>query len=52
MSLSMDVEDTIGFLRQILKMVGSQIEIGRIFSLARVLTNLRRCHLQSKHIEN
>jgi hypothetical protein len=38
---------TVGFLvRQILKIVGSQIEIERIFSLATILTNLKRCHLQ------
>jgi hypothetical protein len=29
-----------------LGVVGSQIEIKRIFSLARIFTNLRRCHLQ------
>jgi hypothetical protein len=34
---------TIGFLaRQILGVIGSQIEIERIFSLAGILTNLRR----------
>jgi hypothetical protein len=39
---------TIGFLIcQILRIVGSQIEIERIFSLAGILINLRRC-LQSK----
>ncbi len=37
---------TMGFLaRQILGIVGSQIEAKRIFSLARILTNLRRCRL-------
>jgi hypothetical protein len=38
---------TIGFLtRQILGIVESQIETKRIFSLARMFTNLRKCHLQ------
>jgi hypothetical protein len=36
---------------QILGIVGSQIEIESIFSLARILTNLRRCHLQTKNLE-
>jgi hypothetical protein len=31
------------FAHQILSIVGSQIEIERIFLLARILTNLRRC---------
>ncbi len=36
-----------GFLaRQILGVVGSQIEKERIFSLVGILINLRRCHLQ------
>jgi hypothetical protein len=34
------------FARQILDIVGSWIEIERIFSLVGILTNLRRCHLQ------
>ncbi len=33
---------------QILGIIGSQIEIKRIFSSIGILTNLRRCHLQSK----
>jgi len=38
----------VGFLaHQILSIVGPQIESKRIFSLANILTNLRRCHLQS-----
>ncbi len=38
---------TISFLaRQILGIVGSQIEIERFFSLAGILTNLRKCRLQ------
>jgi hypothetical protein len=42
----------VGFLvRQILGILGSQIEIERIFSLVGILTNLRRCHLQSKNQE-
>jgi hypothetical protein len=37
---------TTGFLaRHILRIVDSQIEIERIFSLAEIFTNLRRCHL-------
>jgi hypothetical protein len=37
----------VGFCaRQILGIVGSQIETERIFSLAGILTSLRRCHLQ------
>jgi hypothetical protein len=39
---------TIGFLaHQILNIVGSQIELNFFFSLVDILTNLRRCHLQS-----
>jgi hypothetical protein len=38
----------VGFLaRHILGIVRSQIEIQRTFSLARIKTNLRRCHLQT-----
>jgi len=40
----------VGFLAcQILGIVGSQIKIERIFFLMGILTNLRRCHLQSKN---
>jgi hypothetical protein len=43
---------TIGFLaRQTLGIVGFQIETERIFSLAGILTNLRRCRLQTKNLE-
>jgi hypothetical protein len=43
----------VGFLAcQILGIVGSQIETKRIFSLAGILTNLRRCHLQLENLEN
>ncbi len=43
---------TIGFLAQyIFGVVGSQIETKRIFSLVGILTNLRRCHLQTKKLE-
>jgi hypothetical protein len=39
----------LGFLaRQILSIVGTQIETKRMFSLTSILTNLMRCHLQSK----
>jgi hypothetical protein len=42
----------VGFLTQlILGVVESQIEIERIFYLARILTNLRRCYLQTKDLE-
>jgi len=41
----------IGFcVRQILEIVGSQIETEKIFSLAIIFTNLKRCHLQYKKI--
>jgi hypothetical protein len=30
---------------------GSQIEITRIFSLVGILTNLRKCHLQTENLE-
>ncbi len=43
---------TIGFLAsQILNIVGSQIKIERIFSLMRILTNQRRCHLQLDNLK-
>jgi hypothetical protein len=43
----------IGFLAcQILRIVSSQIETKKIFSLARSFTNLKRCHLQSENLEN
>jgi hypothetical protein len=42
---------TFGFCaKQILGIVESQIEIKRIFSLARILASLRRSHLQSKNL--
>jgi hypothetical protein len=41
----------VGFCaRQILKIVGSQIEIEIIFSLVGILTSLRRCCLQLKNL--
>jgi hypothetical protein len=44
---------TVGFLAcQILSIVGSQIEIERIYFLTGMLTNLWRCHLQSENLEN
>jgi hypothetical protein len=44
---------TIGFLAyQILGIIGSQIETKRIFSLASILTNLRRYRLQLENLEN
>ncbi len=41
----------ISFARQILGTRGSQIENERIFSLAEILTNLKRCCLQSENID-
>jgi hypothetical protein len=42
---------TSGFCaRQILEIVGSQIEIERIFSLVEILINLKRCHLQLENL--
>ncbi len=44
---------TIGFLAcQILAIIGSQIETEWIFSLAGILTNLTRWHLQLENLEN
>jgi hypothetical protein len=43
---------TIGFLvQQIVRIVGSQIKTRRIFSLASIFTNLRRCHLWKENLE-
>jgi len=43
---------TIGFCtKQILKIVRSQIETKSIFSLARILTSLKRCCLQLKNLD-
>ncbi len=43
---------TICFLAwQILEIVGSQIKIEKIFSLASILTNLRKRHLQLENLE-
>jgi hypothetical protein len=36
----------------ILHIVGSQIEIERIFFLMRIFINFRRCHLQSINLDN
>jgi hypothetical protein len=42
----------VGFLvHEILSIVGSHIETKRIFLLIRILTNLRRCHLQIENLE-
>jgi hypothetical protein len=37
--------------KQILKVVGFQIEIERIFSLARILTGFKRCRLQLENFD-
>jgi hypothetical protein len=43
---------TIGFLiKQILGIIGSQIEIKNIFSLTKILTNLKRPRLQLNNLE-
>jgi hypothetical protein len=43
---------TIGFCaRQILGIIGSQIETKTIFSILGILTSLKRCHLQSKKLD-
>jgi hypothetical protein len=43
---------TIGFCaRQILGIFGFQIETKRIFSLPRILTCFKKCHLQSKNLD-
>jgi hypothetical protein len=39
------------YARQILRIVRSQIGAKRIFSLTRMLTSLKKCCLQSKHLE-
>jgi hypothetical protein len=42
----------IGFLvKHILEIVNFQIETMIFFPLTKILTNLRKCHLQSKNIE-
>jgi hypothetical protein len=42
----------VGFLtHQILGIVGSQIEMQKIFLLASILTKLRKCHLQLNNLE-
>jgi len=35
------------YVKQILEIVGSQIEIEKVFSLTEIFTGLRRCHLYS-----
>ena len=43
---------TVGYLaRQILGIIGSQIKIERVFSIAGILTMLRRCRLGSKNLD-
>ncbi len=39
------------FVKQILGIIESQIDIERIFSLARILTSFKRCHLKSKNLD-
>jgi hypothetical protein len=42
----------VGFcVRQILGIIGSQIEIEIIFSLPRILTSIRKCHLQLENLD-
>jgi hypothetical protein len=43
---------TIGFyVKQILRVVRSQIEIEKIFSLVEIFSNFKRCRLQSKNLD-
>jgi hypothetical protein len=39
------------YAKQILRIVGSKIEIKRIFSLVGILTSYRRCHLQLRNLD-
>ncbi len=39
------------YVGQILRIVGSQIEIEKIFSLVRILTSFRSCCLQPKNLD-
>jgi len=39
------------YVGQILRIVGSQIEIEKIFCLVRILTSFRRCCLQPKNLD-
>jgi hypothetical protein len=42
----------VGFLTQhIFGIIGSQIEIERIFSLVRIFITFRKCHLQIENLE-
>jgi hypothetical protein len=40
------------FSKQVLGIIGSQIEIERIFYLTHILANLKKCHLQLENLEN
>jgi intracellular sulfur oxidation DsrE/DsrF family protein len=40
------------FSKQILGLIGSQIDIERIFSIIHILTNLEKYHLQLENLEN
>ncbi len=42
----------VNFSHQILKIVESQIERNRIFSLIRIHANIRKCHLQSDNLND
>jgi hypothetical protein len=39
------------YVKQILEIVGSQIEIEKIFFLIEIFTSFRRFHLQSKNLD-
>jgi hypothetical protein len=39
------------YARKFLRIVGSQIETERIFSLTSILSSLRRCHLQLENLD-
>jgi hypothetical protein len=40
------------FSKQILGIIGSQIEIEKMFSLTHILINLKKCHLHLENLEN
>ncbi len=39
------------YVKQILEIVGPQIEIEKIFFLIEIFTSFRRCHLQSQNLD-
>jgi hypothetical protein len=49
--MSLNSLQLVFFAKQILRIVGSQIETECIFSLVGILTSFRRCRLQSKNLD-